>query len=322
MRKVAVQSRHSERKGRFMLTKVVDPSHQHELSFVCLDVETANCRRESICQIGLVTVCNGSIVDEFSTLVNPNDWFDPFNEEIHGISEKKVQNAPTFDEIYNEICNRIGNRIVVSHTSFDKIAILRVVEKHNLNPPSIVWLDSARIARRAWPDRFGKSGYGLANVTKELGISFKHHDALEDARAATAIVLRACNETGLSIEGWLERVGRPISLTPNASPNASPDANKDGPLYGEHIVFTGELSIPRREASQIVAGVGCNVQKNVTKKTTLLVVGILNDVKFASGHKTTKQLKAERLVASGQSIQILSESDFWAAFGEYQGVSQ
>ena len=65
------------------------------------------------------------------------------------------------------------------------------------------WLDSAKIARRAWPERYGRSGYNLANVAADLGISFKHHDALEDARAAAEIVLYACQCTGLEIDGCL-----------------------------------------------------------------------------------------------------------------------
>ena len=44
-----------------------------------------------------------------------------------------------------------------------------------------------------------------------MGIAFRHHDALEDARAAAEIMLRACDETaGLDAEDWLARVERPI----------------------------------------------------------------------------------------------------------------
>ena len=38
-----------------------------------------------------------------------------------------------------------------------------------------------------------------------LGISFRHHDAMEDARAAGEIVLHACRHTGLSIDDWVAR---------------------------------------------------------------------------------------------------------------------
>ena len=63
------------------------------------------------------------------------------------------------------------------------------------------WLDSAAIARRAWLGRYRRRGWGLAGVAGDLGIAFRHHDALEDARAAGEIVLRACRHTGLDIDG-------------------------------------------------------------------------------------------------------------------------
>jgi len=44
------------------------------------------------------------------------------------------------------------------------------------------WLDTARVARRTW-DAVARKGYGLANLASMLGIEFKHHDALEDAKA-------------------------------------------------------------------------------------------------------------------------------------------
>ena len=296
-------------------------SHLHKFTFACIDVETANCERDSICQIGLATVRDGSIAETWSTLVNPQDWFDPWNEGIHGISEAMVADAPTFPQIRDDLYGRLSHHVAISHTSFDRVAIERAAEKHYLDPPYVIWLDSARIARRAWPDRFGQSGYGLGNVARELGIDFRHHDALEDARAAAEVVLRACAETGLDIDGWLERVKQPIS-GPRSRPRTQaneppPDANQEGPLFGEHIVFTGQLSIQRTEAARIVAGAGCKVQGSVTKKTTLLVVGVQDKKRLAGYDKSTKHRKAEGLITKGQSIEILSESDFWAVFKSY-----
>ena len=67
--------------------------------------------------------------------------------------------------------------------------------RYNLEQLQVTWLDSARIARRAWPREYGQSGYGLKNIAKDLDISFKHHDALEDARATAEVVLSACTTT-------------------------------------------------------------------------------------------------------------------------------
>ena len=42
-------------------------------------------------------------------------------------------------------------------------------------------------------------------VRGDLGITFRHHDAVEDVRAAGEIVPRACQHTGLAIDGWMKR---------------------------------------------------------------------------------------------------------------------
>ena len=60
------------------------------LSFVALDVETANCDRASICQIGLAVYENGKLSDEWSTYVDPKDYFDYVNISIHGINASTV----------------------------------------------------------------------------------------------------------------------------------------------------------------------------------------------------------------------------------------
>lgn len=87
------------------------------------------------------------------------------------------------------------------------------------------------------------------------------------------------------------------------------DGNADGPLSGEVLVFTGTLSMPRRMAADSAAGAGCRVDGGVTKHTTLLVVGD-EDVRRLAGHdKSSKHRKAEELIAEGQPIRILAESD-------------
>ena len=281
------------------------------LTFNAIDVETANVDRASICQIGIVHVRNGAIRDQWHTLVNPEDWFDPWNVSIHGIDEDDVRSSPTLPEVRGELGSRLRGSVLVSHTAFDRVACERAMMRYSLEQLQVTWLDSARIARRAWPDRFGRSGYGLKSIAMDLNVSFKHHDAQEDARAAAEIVLRACVATGTDIEGWRRRVDRPIfpSSTVDAS-SAKRKGNVEGALYGEIVVFTGALGIPRREAADAAAEAGCDVANGVTKKTTMLVVGTQDKNKLNGYEKSSKHRKAEVLIKQGVDIQILSESDF------------
>ena len=166
--------------------------------------------------------------------------------------------------------------------------------------------------RRVWSE-FASSGYGLSNVATHLGIEFQHHDAEEDARVAGEILVRAIAESGIDLGDWPTRSARPISggkrKSGSMSGSITREGNADGPLYGEKVVFTGALTIPRREIADIAASAGCEVLGGVTKKTTLLVVGD-QDLARLSGHsKSSKHRKAEELILKGHQLRILGESD-------------
>jgi len=278
--------------------------------FIAVDFETSNADLASICQIGTVSFDDGKVIEAWGSLVNPEDYFDEINVSIHGIEEEMVEHAPKFRDLFGPLATRLRGQIVVSHTSFDRTALTQAIEKYKLAEVECIWLDSARVVRRTWSE-FARSGYGLGNVCDVLGIQFKHHDAIEDARAAGEVLLRAMKITGLDIEGWLRRVKQPIDLLiGEPSDSIAVEGNPDGPLAGEEIVFTGTLSMTRREAAVLAATLGCDVATSVKKTTTVLVVGDQDIRQLAGNEKSAKQLKAEELVGRGQPIRILKESDF------------
>jgi DNA polymerase III subunit epsilon len=276
-------------------------------TFVAIDFETANADLASICQVGVATFDGGRVLECWGSLVDPQDDFDWVNVDIHGIDENTVQGAPTFDQLYPALKQRLQGNIVVSHTAFDRIALSRALEKYNLATIACQWLDSARVVRRAWR-QWSFSGYGLRNVCKELQITFTPHDAVEDARAAGEVLLAAIKSTSFSVDAWLTRVEQPIN--PDFAKPIALKGNPDGPLFGEELVFTGALTLPRREAAALAAKVGCDVAATVRKTTTVLVVGDQDIQKLAGHEKSIKHRKAEELIMKGHSIRILQESDF------------
>ena len=153
--------------------------------------------------------------------------------------------------------------------------------------------------------------YGLANVCERIGYKFKHHDALEDAKASGQVILSAMEVTGLNLESWFARVKQPIDPSKSSVRSAiKREGNPEGELYGEVIVFTGTLEIVRSEAADLAASIGCSVASGVTKKTSLLVVGDQDVSKLVGKEKSSKHLKAEKLISKGQKIRIIKESDF------------
>ena len=180
------------------------------LTFTAIDVETAGPWPGSICQLGVVEVVDGELAGEWSSLVDPEGPFSPFNIRIHGITGADIAGAPTLAELHPALHRRLDGTTLVSHTSFDRGALRGACDRYRLPLPDCRWLDSARVARRAWPEGFAGSGFGLRSVATGLGIRFRHHDALEDARAAALIVLAAHRESGLDVDGWLARVEQPV----------------------------------------------------------------------------------------------------------------
>lgn len=276
------------------------------MKYAAIDIETANKDMASICQIGIAVYENHELVEEFCSYIAPEDYFDDYNISIHGISEKKVSGAPTYPEITDRVNEILDSNIAICHTHFDRVSLSRVCDKYAIRTPDCIWLDSARIARRTWHEVSSKN-YGLANVCRIIGYDFTHHDALEDAKAAARIVAAASEITGLDLSEWLKRVQEPID--PTRMP-AKREGNHDGPLFGEVIVFTGALEIPRSEAADMAAQIGCEVGASVTKKTTHLVVGDQDISKLAGHKKSSKHRKAEELIAKGIPIRIIKESDF------------
>ncbi len=177
------------------------------LTFNAIDVETANRRRASICQIGLVQVHMGKAGRAMSFLVDPEENFEHTNTNIHGINESAIRGAITLPGIYPQLQSLMVQATLVRHSPFDKQAMEQAASKYGLPLPEIRWLDTGKIARMAWPEKYKKGGWGLKKIATDLGISFRHHEAGEDARVAAEILLHACYHTGLDVDDWLEQAG-------------------------------------------------------------------------------------------------------------------
>jgi len=271
-------------------------------SFVAIDVETANADLASICQIGIAKFNDGRLVEEWSSLIDPEDYFDFYNQKTHGISKQTVAGAPKFPEIVEKLNSIIEGNVCVCHTHFDKVALHRATWKYEIPQFDYRWLDSASVARKAWAD-CSQRGYGLGPLCERIGYEFKHHDALEDAKAAGWVLLAALRELDTNVSSWMSAPG-------TFRRGVRRDGDPDGKLSDQVIVFTGALTLPRNQASILAASVGCTVAEIVTKKTTLLVVGDQDLSKLAGKEHSAKHLKALKLIDEGIDIRILKESDF------------
>ena len=97
--------------------------------------------------------------------------------------------------------------------------------------------------------------------------------------------------------------------TPETIPEPNDDADPQGPLYGQHVTLTGDFEpFDKGQLWSAIAERGGVIGKNVTKKTTLLVVGTW-------AKKTSKEKRAEELRDKGQEITFWSANELLDAVG-------
>ena len=269
-----------------------------QIDFVVVDVETACSRVSSICQIGIVGFRNGREVFAYETLVDPCDEFSSFNTRIHGISCDHVIGQPTFGQVHAIVDGHLSGRTTVAHSLFDKGALAAACRMHRRDMIKTTWLDSVRVAKRAWPSL---PSHRLNVLTRFLGVRHKHHDALSDARAAGMVIIRAIDHTGIDLAGWLK------PANPRGGP--VPKAAANGPLKGHRVAILGAP----RDASlgHWLAEMGGRLVASVGTTSTMLVIS--KDQPFGRfAHASAPYRRAEELRQSGCAIEIVTEDDLRA----------
>lgn len=149
-------------------------------TFTAIDFETAQGKRHSICQIGLVRVENSIVTHKLSLLVKPPDnFYSYYNTQIHGITSQMTQSSPTFDKIWHLIEPFICNQTIVAHnSSFDISCLRQTLAYYNMVTPGFDSHCTYKIY-----------GQKLNHVCMTHGIELNHHDALSDAMACAQLFL-------------------------------------------------------------------------------------------------------------------------------------
>ena len=157
-------------------------------TFVAIDFETANHRRDSACAVGLATGCNGRIVASHTYAIRPPTPQFSFTR-IHGVRWEDVRDAPTFGDLWPTLRGWIDNvEFLVAHNaSFDRSVLLACCARYRLRAPRTPFTCTVQLARAQW----GIYPTTLPDVCRQLRILLRHHDAGSDAEACARIVLAA-----------------------------------------------------------------------------------------------------------------------------------
>ena len=162
---------------------------------LAIDFETANGQRVSACSLGLAWIENGTVVRNESRLIRPKEIrFNRFNVFLHKIEPNHVLDQPDFPTVFSEFVGDISGAMVLAHQAEFEVSVIReTLQQYRQACPEFSYLCTRMIAQAVWPDCGGSS---LELVTDYLGISFKHHDAAEDAVACAKVALTAAKAVG------------------------------------------------------------------------------------------------------------------------------
>lgn len=156
--------------------------------YAVVDIETTggSARLERITEIAVYIHDGTRIIEEFSTLVNPERNIPYFITSLTGITNEMVEHAPRFFEVARRIVELTEGKIFVAHNArFDYSFIRQEFSMlgYNFKRPM---LDTVALSRKLIP---GHKSYSLGNLCTDLGIEINgRHRASGDALATTRLL--------------------------------------------------------------------------------------------------------------------------------------
>lgn len=271
--------------------------------FIAIDVETAQGKRWSICQIGLTIVEGGEVKQTITRLIQPpENKYLPGNIHVHGITSDKTVDMPNFPVIWEKIYPIIENKKLVAHNAkFDQNCLEQTLGFYDLPVPDFDFDCTLNL-----------SGYKLDDACLHYNIDLNnHHDAGCDAEACAQLYLNILRgEKPNYSKGKTNQYKVPPAyyegheqLCGDVLKKDLENADINSPFYNKKVVFTGVLkSIDRKEAALIVKNMGADIDTSITKRINYVVAG------SAAGPRKVQLIN--KYNEQGCNIQVLFEDEF------------
>jgi len=223
-----------------------------DLVFVDLETTGGNAACHRITEIGIVRVERGVVVEEWSTLVNPECLIPEDIESFTGITNEMVAAAPRFAEIAPLVREKLGTPLAhaapvfAAHNARFDYAFLRAEFRRVQIPFSARVLCTVKLSRRLFPEH---PKHGLDAVMERHGLTCSaRHRALGDARVICAFWQKLIHEISDTVlaRAACQALGRhPL---PASLPADLPDELPEGPgiyrMFGsdDEALFVGRCA--------------------------------------------------------------------------------
>lgn len=155
--------------------------------YAILDIETTGGKynEEGITEIAIYKFDGHKVVDQFISLINPEQPIQPFVIGLTGINNEMLRNAPKFYEVAKRIVEITEDCIIVAHNAQFDNRILRLEFRRLGFDYDRKTLCTVELAKKLIP---GQISYSLGKLVRALGIPLSdRHRASGDALATVKL---------------------------------------------------------------------------------------------------------------------------------------
>lgn len=187
------------------------------IAFVDVETTGTNANLNRITEIGIVRVEQGRLVEEWSSLVNPEQAVPPAIERLTGISNEMVESAPTFARLAPQVLERLRGHLLVAHNARFDYGFLKNEFRRAGLPFQEKVLCTVKLSRALYP-QFRRHNLDAIMQRHGLGCDDRHR-ALADARVLWDFVQQMHRDVPAStiqstVGDLLKRPALPAGLDP------------------------------------------------------------------------------------------------------------
>lgn len=142
-------------------------------------------------EIAIILLSGRKVVGRYQSLMKTDAWINPFVEELTGITNEMIQDAPTARKVMNHALDFVGDYPLVAHNSaFDeKFWDFEAARIGRARQPGQKFACTMKLARRFYPDAPNHKLGTLAELLR-LPKTGRAHRAMADTEMATGLLYR------------------------------------------------------------------------------------------------------------------------------------